>query len=104
MTLSIAWVRDMNGYQELVVATDSRLRAGYAWDSCPKIMILPRLDSVICFAGQTEYAYPLMLQMKYSIDMYPKSRDRAMDIAQMKGHTLSEFVSLGTFYSFAVSK
>lgn len=91
MTLSIAWVRTLSDCQELVVATDSRLRAGYAWDSCPKIIMLPRSDSVICFAGNTEYAYPMMLQMRYAIEMYPKSLTRATDINKMKGHILRVF-------------
>ena len=94
MTLSIAWVRKIKDYQELVIATDSRLRGGYTWDCCPKIIILPRSDSVICFAGRTEYAYPLMLQMRLAIEMYPKSRNRAMDIHKMKGHTLNIFNSM----------
>ena len=48
--------------QELLVASDSRLRGGYAWDAAPKLLRLPRGDSVLAFAGQTDFAYPLMLQ------------------------------------------
>lgn len=53
MTLSVSWVREFGETKELIVATDSRLRWGQAWDCCPKIMMLPRGDSVLCFAGET---------------------------------------------------
>ena len=91
MTLAIAWVRQVADCQELLVASDSRLRGGYAWDCCPKITTLPRSDSVACFAGSTYEAYPLLLQMREAIGMHQKSRDRAMDIADMKGHTIRVF-------------
>jgi hypothetical protein len=91
MTLSISWVRNVANTQELIFATDSRLRAGYAWDCCPKILLLPRSDSAICFAGDTMYTYPMMLQMQAAIGMYPKSRSRAMDLYDMRHHTLEVF-------------
>jgi hypothetical protein len=98
VTISMAWVRKVaGGCEELVVATDSRLRFGCAWDCCPKILLLPRTDSVICFAGDTDYAYPLMLQMGFAIDTYQRSRDRAMDIHDLRGHTLKIFNHMRDF-------
>lgn len=91
MTLSIAWVRNVANTQEIVIATDSRLRFGCAWDCCPKILLLPRSDSAICFAGDTMHAYPMMLQMQTAIGMYPKSRSRAMDLYDMRHHALEVF-------------
>lgn len=91
MTLSVAWVRDIGNTQELLVATDSRLRFGCAWDCCPKIITLPRSDSALCFAGDTMHAYPMMLQMQAAIGMYPKSRSRAMDFLELRHHTLEVF-------------
>ncbi|MEZ4722977.1 MAG: hypothetical protein R2813_13970 [Flavobacteriales bacterium] len=88
MTLSIAWIRRIGNSEELVIATDSRLRFGCAWDCCPKIFNLPRSDSAICFAGDTMHAYPIMLQIKNSIEMYPKLHSRAMDIRDARGHFL----------------
>ena len=88
MTLSVAWIRKVNKTEELVIATDSRLRWGRAWDSCPKIFPLSRQDSVICFAGMTEYAYPIMAQVNNAVSMYRKSATRAMDITDLKGHIL----------------
>jgi len=91
MTLSLAWIRTLNNIQELVFASDSRLRAGQAWDCCPKILTLPRSDCLISFAGETDYAYPLMLQMARAIDFYPVSSDRKADINAVKNHSLRVF-------------
>jgi hypothetical protein len=88
MTLGIAWVRNIGGVRELVVASDSRLSGGQHWDSNPKIMLLPRSDAVISFAGQTDDAYPLMLQVFNAILMHPAARDRALDLPELKGHLL----------------
>jgi hypothetical protein len=62
-----------------------------------KILTLPRSDSAICFAGDTQHAYPLMLQMVSAINFYPRSRDRAMDLFDMKGHTLRVFNQMREF-------
>ena len=51
MTLSLAWVRSAGKTKDLVMATDSRMRAGRAWDVGPKILTLARTDCAICFAG-----------------------------------------------------
>jgi hypothetical protein len=99
MTLSLAWVRSVGNAKELIMATDSRLRAGRAWDVGPKILALPRSDCAICFAGDTDDAYPLMLHMASAVGDYPKSRSRGMDIHDLKGHTLRVFDHLRTFIS-----
>lgn len=91
MTLALAWTRKAGSVEELVVASDSRLRFGQSWDCCPKILSLPRSDSLICFAGDTMYTYPLMLQMAAAIEHYPRSKSRATDLTRMKGHTLRVF-------------
>ena len=95
MTIAIAWVRKLaEGAEELLIAADSRLCGGFRLDCCPKIMMLPRSDSAICFAGETEYAYPLMLQLYLAIDAHSPLRDRSMDIHEMKGHALRVFNSM----------
>lgn len=81
------------------MATDSRLRAGRAWDVGPKILALPRTDCAICFAGDTDDAYPLMLHMASAVGDYPKSRSRGMDIHDLKGHTLRVFDHRRTYMS-----
>lgn len=86
MTLSIAWIRKVEETEELIISTDSRLRFGCAWDCCPKIFTLSRKDSAVCFAGDTMYAYPIMISIKNSIEMYPKLSTRALDIKDARGH------------------
>lgn len=97
MTLSLVWIRERKECEQLVFASDSRLRFGCAWDCCPKILTLPRSDCAICFAGDTQHAYPLMLQMVSAINFYSRSRDRAMDLFDMKGHTLRVFNQMREF-------
>jgi hypothetical protein len=91
MTLGIAWVRVVGGTRELVVSSDSRLSGGQSWDGNPKIILLPRSDAVISFAGSTNDAYPLMIQAVNAINMYPPAQDRTMDIADLKGHLVRVF-------------
>lgn len=91
MTLSMAWIRGLGKNQELVFASDSRLRSGQAWDCCPKIMTLPRSDCLISFAGETDYAYPLMIQMARAIEFYPVSSDRKADLNSVKNHAIRVF-------------
>lgn len=61
MTLCIAWIRQDGDKKELVMATDSRLTGGESWDSGVKLFELPRQDCLLCFAGSTARAYPLIL-------------------------------------------
>jgi hypothetical protein len=91
MTLGIAWVRQQGETRELVVAFDSRLSGGQAWDGCPKLLLFPRSDCILGFAGDTLDAYPLMLQMQNAINMYPKTRDRTLDVVHLKGHMTRVF-------------
>lgn len=86
MTLSMAWVRKQSTTEELVMATDSRLRAGYAWDTAPKIFTFSRGDCAICFAGSTDYSYPIMEQIRNSIETYEKSKSRALDLYDLQGY------------------
>lgn len=97
MTLSLAWVRSVGQVKELVLASDSRLRFGCAWDCCPKIFTLPRKDSAICFAGDTMHAYPIMIQIKNAIEMYPKLLSRALDICDARGHFLRLMAKMRLF-------
>jgi hypothetical protein len=77
--------------QELVVATDSRLRAGYAWDAAPKILRLSRGDSVLAFAGATDFAYPMLIQAANAVDSWGPSRQRRQALAELKGHLVRVF-------------
>jgi len=88
VTISVAWVRKINRTEELVFASDSRLSFGGLWDCCPKILPFPRDDAAISFAGDTHYAYPVMLQAMAAISQHPRSLNRAQDIIDLKGHLL----------------
>lgn len=87
MTLTMAWVRSTGGIEELVIASDSRLRP-FAWDAAPKIMPLPRNDSVIAFAGSTFYAYPMMIQVVNTVASWDKALNRRQPLEELKGHLI----------------
>ena len=88
MTLCISWVRKLKKHEELIIATDSRLRSFGSWDCGPKILTLPRTDCAICFEGDTTFAYPLMLQLQTTVANHPKSLNRSQDLFDFKGHIL----------------
>lgn len=88
MTLVAAWIRKYQGVEELVVASDSRLRFGCAWDYCPKVFPLPRGDSVLCFAGDTFYAYPMLMQLRTAISMNHKLATRAVDVTDLRNYLI----------------
>lgn len=67
MTLCMAWIRKDGQDEELVMATDSRLTGGESWDRGVKLFELSRLDCLLCFAGATSRAYPLILNSISSI-------------------------------------
>src|SRR5690242_6932732 len=87
----MAWVRSTGGIRELIVISDSRLSGGQFWDANPKIMLLPRSDCVISFAGNTSAAYPLMLQAYNAIAMFDAATNRRLDIPALKGHLIRVF-------------
>ena len=86
MTLTMAWVRVVGNTEELVVASDSRLGGGHRWDVAPKIVPLSRDDSVLAFAGATDLAYPIILQMANAVDSYDRSATRLLSLTELKGH------------------
>ena len=91
MTLGIAWVRVVKGTRELLVASDSRLSGGQHWDANAKIMLLPRTDAVISFAGATADAYPLMranLQFDFNVSA---SNQSVNGLSALRGHLVRVF-------------
>src|SRR4051794_641972 len=92
MTLGIAWVATRSdGREDLYFASDSRTRGVWVQDFSPKILMLPRSDCAICFAGDTFATYPMMLQLWNAIAAHAPARERNMDIAELKGHMLRVF-------------
>jgi hypothetical protein len=97
MTVSIVWVRTVNNCEELWFASDSRLSGGgTVIDYCPKILLLPRSDCAICFAGFTGTAYAIMQQLSLAIGAYEPAFKRSMDIKELKSHALNIFNSMSS--------
>lgn len=94
MTVSIAWMRKVHNCEELVFLSDSRLSGGHRWDQCPKIMSFPRGDCCLSFAGSTDYAYPMMMQVYYAMSSYRRIRTRAMEITDLNGIVLKHINNL----------
>jgi hypothetical protein len=94
MTLAVAFIRQIprrEGREELVFASDSRLSGGQRLDHGTKIFELPRSDALLAFAGQTEYAYPLALQLIAAIRTYPPSSDRRFPLGKARWHMIRVF-------------
>lgn len=81
MTLCTAYIRQANDTEELVFATDSCLTGGEKWKHGIKLFELPRKDCLLCFAGSTIRAYPLVLNLVSSIhlDKYLQSPASKLD-------------------------
>lgn len=88
MTLTMAWIRRVGETEEMIIASDSRLRSLGAWDTAPKIIPLPRGDAAIAFAGETDYAYPMMIQVINGINFYDGALSRRQPLAKLKGHLI----------------
>ncbi|MBL6445410.1 hypothetical protein JMN32_03775 [Fulvivirga sp. 29W222] len=69
MTLCTAYIRQANDTEELIFATDSCLTMGEKWKHGIKLFELPRKDCLLCFAGDTMRAYPLVLNLISSIHL-----------------------------------
>ncbi len=86
MTLGVAWIRNIGDVHELIVASDSRLSNGpETWHAAPKIVALPRTDAAISFAGVTELAYPVMLQVARAVESNPAHVERRLDLTVLSG-------------------
>ncbi|HEX8276661.1 MAG TPA: hypothetical protein VF615_28735 [Longimicrobiaceae bacterium] len=94
MTICAAWVRKVGDHEELLVASDSRLSGGRSIDHCPKLLVLPRLDCAVCFAGSTDLAYPLMLQLSLAAEAHPPSLKRVLDLRPFVTHAVKVFNSM----------
>jgi hypothetical protein len=81
MTLCTAHIRQVNDTEELVFATDSCLTGGEKWKHGIKLFELPRKDCMLCFAGSTIRAYPLVLNLVSSIhlDKYLQSPSATLE-------------------------
>lgn len=83
MTLCIAWIREAGDDEELIFATDSTLTGGEKWNHGVKLFELPRTDCLICFAGQTLRAYPLILNLISTLKHNEELNNPALDINEV---------------------
>ena len=94
MTLCAAWIREINGVEELVFATDSSLTGGEKWNQGVKLFELPRPDCIICFAGETSRAYPLILNLISSIKLDRRLRSSRTDVEEVLSYLSNLFTTL----------
>lgn len=96
MTICAAWIRKIGKCEELMFVSDSRLSGGRNLDYSPKIITLARSDCAIAFAGETDMAYPLMHQISLAISSYNRAKTRAMDIRELKTHSIKVLNSMAS--------
>ncbi len=94
MTLCVSWIREVNNEKELIFATDSCLSGGERWHSGVKLFELPRKDCLICFAGETNRTYPLILNLISSIKFDEHLLSSHTDIAEVLDYLTRLFTSL----------
>ncbi|MEI6821461.1 MAG: hypothetical protein WCL51_05970 [Bacteroidota bacterium] len=94
MTLCTAWIRQVNNTEELVFATDSTLTGGEKWDNGIKLFELPRKDCLLCFAGSTFRAYPLILNLISSIKFNIYLKKPETDITEVLNYISDLFTNL----------
>jgi hypothetical protein len=95
MTLCIAWIRQEDKNQELVFATDSMLTGGgETWKHGVKLFELPRKDCLLCFAGETQKAYPLILNLISSLKFDHKLIDQHTSIDEVLEYLCNLFTNL----------
>jgi hypothetical protein len=94
MTLCVAWLRQLNNQEELIFATDSCLSGGERWHSGVKLFKLPRKDCLICFAGETNRTYPLILNLISSIKFDPHLANPHTDLKNVLEYLTTLFTEL----------
>lgn len=94
MTLCTAWIRKQVDTEELVFATDSTLTGGEKWNSGVKLFELPRRDCLICFAGYTIRAYPMILNLISELRARPEMQNHHLDVRNVAGFIAELFSNL----------
>lgn len=90
MTIAAAWVRTLdNGAEELFFCSDSRLSNGKRFDHCQKTFRFNRTDAAICFAGRTDWAYPMIIAAIKAADLHAPSQTRSLTLSKFKAHLLN---------------
>jgi len=90
MTISIAWIKRTKKAEQLLFVSDSRISGGETFDCCPKILCLSNRHA-IAFAGNSDRAFPLMLQLSLALESHRPSALGQLSVAQVKQHALVMF-------------
>ncbi|MDP9003322.1 MAG: hypothetical protein M3N12_00870 [Verrucomicrobiota bacterium] len=89
MTAVAAWIRHIkDDVDELWMISDSRLSDGRNLDSAPKLFPLLRGDIALCFAGETQVAYPFLQQIYFTSLSFRAARTRGLDLIEYRSHVL----------------
>lgn len=94
MTLCTAWIRKVDKKEELIFATDSCLSSGERWKYGVKLFELPRKDCLICFAGNTQRTYPLILNLISSIKFDEHLSNPHTDISEVLEYLTELFTKI----------
>lgn len=99
MTVVSAWVRKtLQGAEEIVVVSDSRLSGGGSLDCSPKIIQLPRSDAVMAYAGDTFFAYPIIHQISEAIRANRSLQERVKDYSSLRNFILKVMNEMYALY------
>lgn len=94
MTLCLAWIRETPEIEELVFATDSTLTGGEKWNHGVKLFEFSRKDCLLCFAGETFRAYPLILNAIAIIKNDERLQSPLLDIQEVLYGIIEVFTEL----------
>ena len=94
MTLCVSWIRKIDKKEELIFATDSCLSQGERWKHGVKLFELPRKDCLICFAGNTQRTYPLILNLISSIKFDEHLSNPHTDISEILDYLTELFTTI----------
>jgi hypothetical protein len=86
MTITLAWTRRHLVPPEIIVASDSRLRAQGPMDQAQKLYQLQRGDCCLSFCGNAQIAYPLFIQVSVALDNHVRTSSRALDVTSLTGY------------------
>jgi len=103
VTITLAWVRHNKETQELLIASDSRLRSRGAIDQAQKIFRLDRGDCCLGFCGDAQVAYPLFVQVGSALNNFIKTRTRAADVTDVVNNIEAVLNNLISSWDIALS-
>lgn len=90
MTIAAAWIRTLeNGAEEMIFCADSRMTGGKRFDHCQKTFRFSRTDAAICFAGDTDWAYPMIVAAIAATGIHIPSQTRQLSLPKFKSHILN---------------